>query len=305
MKAVRERAGPLAWLATLSLVAGACASKPVPVVVYTKKAPMVVAAPVLSCREVAGLDSVFARGAGLLLGEMHGTEQSPAFVANAACLALRSGLSVTVALEIPREETSRIDAFVSSAGAEPDRDALLAGPFWCAEYQDGRRSRAMFALLDRLRRLHEQGKPVRVELLDRMEKPATSAVRDRWLAQALGEAFDKTPDGFVIGLLGNVHTRIRRGVPWDPDYEPAGFVLFEEKPDLHVTALDVSYRGGEAWTCTTAEASSCQARSLRGRPGAPAEGVELFAEIANGHNGVYQVGELRASPPMVEVGHKP
>ncbi len=42
------------------------------------------------------------------------------------------------------------------------------------------------------------------------------------------------------------------------------------------------------------------ARSSRtGRSEAPAQGIELFPEVANGHNGVYQVGELNASPPMI------
>lgn len=301
MRAIRKIAGAVAGLATTSLMAGACAPKPAPVV-FSKKD---LATSAVACRAVAGIETLFAPGAGLLLGEMHGTEQSPAFLANAACLALRAGLPVTVALEIPREETSRVDAFLSSPGGEKDREALLAGPFWRADYQDGRRSRAMFALLERLRQFHESGQPVRAELLDREERPSSSLERDRWLAEALGAAFDKTPEGFVIGLLGNVHTRIRPGVPWNPDYETAGSVLLQQKPGLHVTALDVSFRGGEAWTCTTAEASSCQSRAIPGRPEDPAEGIEIYPEIANGHHGVYRVGDLRASPPMVQAPREP
>ena len=289
-----------AGIAVASLLWGACSPKPAPVV-HAK--PRVAAS--LECAEIGGLKDLFAPGAGLLLGEMHGTEQSPAFLANAVCLALTAGLPVTVALEIPREETSRVDAFLSSPGGEKDRDALLAGPFWRADYQDGRRSRAMFDLLERLRQLHQSGRPVRAELLDRADPPATSVERDRRLAEALGEAFDKTPEGVVIGLLGNIHTRIRPGVPWDPGYETAGSVLLKERPSLRVTALDVSYRGGEAWTCTTAETSSCQVRAIRGRPEDPPSGIEIYREIANGHHGVYRVGDLRASPPMVQAQREP
>lgn len=297
----RRVAGVTAGLAVAGLSAGACSPKPAPVVVQARERLR----PALECRDVAGLEALFAPGAGLLLGEMHGTEQSPAFLANAVCLALRAGLPVTVALEIPREETSRVDAFLSSAGGEKDRTALLTGPFWQADYQDGRRSKAMFALLDRLRQFHQSGSPVRAELLDRAAPPPSSVERDRRLAEALGEAFDKTPEGVVIGLLGNVHTRIRRGVPWDPNYETAGSVLLEEKPELHVTALDVSYRGGEAWTCLTAEASSCLVRTIKGKASAPAEGIEIYPEITSGHNGVYYVGDLRASPPMVQAPREP
>ncbi len=299
MSVVRRIAGPAACLAVTGWL-GACSPKPPPVVVRALRAPAA-----LECQAVAGLDALFAPGAGLLLGEMHGTEQSPAFLANTVCLALQAGLPVTVALEIPREETSRIDAFLSSSGGEKDRAALLTGPFWRADYQDGRRSRAMFDLLERLRQFHQSGKPVRAELLDRAVPTATSIERDRRLADALGEAFDKTPEGLVIGLLGNVHTRIRRGVPWDPNYETAGSVLLQQKPELHVKALDVAYRGGEAWTCLTAEASSCLVRTVKGRAGIPAEGIEIYPEIANGHNGVYYVGDLRPSPPMVQTPREP
>ncbi len=291
---MRKIVGSAVLLAATSLFLGGCTSRPVPAPVVARLRP---AAAV--CKDISGLAAVLAPGAGLLLGEMHGTVESPEFVANAACLALAAGLPVTVALEIPREETSRVDAFVSSAGGEKDRAALLAGPFWRAEFQDGRRSEAMFALLDRLRQMHESRLPIRVELLDRAETPKTSAARDRWLAESLGEAFDKTPGGVVIALMGNVHTRIRRGVPWDAEYEPAGFVLYQSKPQLRLTALDVSYQGGQAWICNTPEPSSCQVRPLSGRPDAPAQGIELFPEVANGHNGVYQVGELNASPPMI------
>ena len=301
MRGIGKIAIAAVLLAPLGLLTGSCSPKPVPVVVQAKERTSTA----LECQAVAGLETLLAPGAGLLLGEMHGTEQSPAFLANAVCLALKAGLPVTVALEIPREETSRIDAFLSSAGGEKDREALLAGPFWRADYQDGRRSCAMFALLERLRQLHESGNPVRAELLDRAVPPPSSVERDRRLAEALGEAFDKTPEGVVIGLLGNVHTRIRRGVPWDPDYETAGSVLLQQKPELHVTALDVSYRGGEAWTCLTAEASSCEIRTIQGRPESPAEGIEIYPEIANGHNGVYYVGDLHASPPMVRASREP
>ncbi|HEV7667718.1 MAG TPA: hypothetical protein VGS22_04280 [Thermoanaerobaculia bacterium] len=302
MKVVREIAGSMVWLAAASLLAGACAPKPAPVVVPTQRAP---AAPALACEEVAGLGALFAPGGGVLFGEMHGTEQSPAFVANAVCLALSAGLQVTMALEIPREETSRVDVFLASAGGEKDREALLAGPFWRADYQDGRRSQAMFALLERLRQFHRDGKPVRAELLDRAVQTPTSAERDRRLAEALGEAFDKTPDGVVIGLLGDVHTRVRGGVPWDPNYVTAGSLLLQQKPELRLTTLLVSYRGGEAWICLTAEASSCQIRSVKGRAGAQADGIEIFPEITNGHNGVYYVGDLHASPPMVAANLQP
>jgi hypothetical protein len=190
------------------------------------------APPPLACQEVEGLDPLLSPGTGLLLGEMHGTAESPAFAANAACLALRAGRRVTLALEIPREEEERVEVFLASAGTEADRAALLAGPFWSGDYQDGRSSAAMLALLDGLRRLRREGRPVRVELLDHIDPAADSEARDHWLAEALAEAFEETADGVVISLTGNIHSRIAPGTPWNPDYKPAGFVLLGMKPEL-------------------------------------------------------------------------
>lgn len=278
-----------------SLLGGGCASRPAPVAAPEAPPKM----PALACRDVAGLDPLLAPGAGLLLGEMHGTAESPAFLGNAVCLALRAGRPVTTALEIPREEQDRVEAFLASAGTESDRDALLDSPFWHADYQDGRRSEAMLSLLDELRRLRQGGRPLQVKLIDRVESPTAPEERDRWMGEALAQAFDETPQGVVIALTGNLHTRVSPGTPWDPNYKPAGFVLASRRPDLHVTSLDVSYQGGTAWFCTSAEPASCGVRTVRGRADAQTGRVVLHPQVTNGYYGFYEVGTLTASPPAL------
>jgi hypothetical protein len=285
---------PVPALLLLALLLGAgCAGRPAAGPATVASAP--------ACREVEGLAPLIAPGAGLLLGEMHGTVESPAFVANAACLALAAGHPVTVALELPRDERGRVDAFLASAGAGADRDALLDSPFWRHEVQDGRRSEAMLALFEELRRLGRQ-RPLRVALLDRFEPPRSTAEREGWMAAALAAAFDETPGAVVIALAGNLHTRVGRGSPWDPEYEPAGYLLARQRPELALTALDVAYRGGTAWTCTSGEPESCRARTLRGRAEAGSGRVTLHPEVTRGYHGVYEVGDLTASPPAWRSG---
>jgi hypothetical protein len=253
----------------------------------------------LTCQEVEGLEPLLTPGSGLLLGEIHGTVESPAFVANAACLALRAGHPVTVVLEVPREEQARVDAFLASAGTEPDRAALLDSPFWTDAYQDGRRSQAMLALLDELRKLRQGGRPIRAQLIDRQDIGAsTSQERDRWMAEGMAQAFDENPGGIVITLTGDVHSRITRGTPWVADFEPAAFLLATMKPELRLTALDISAPDGTAWTCSTNEVSSCQERKLRGK-GDGRSGVVLHPQVTNGHHGIFSLGSLTASPPAV------
>ncbi len=270
------------------LLGTGCASRPVP----ENRARAA-----LACQPVDHLEPLLVRGAGLLLGEMHGTVESPAFVANAACLALRAGLSVTVALEMPHEEQAKLEVFLSSGGTQKDRAALLDSPFWQAEYQDGRRSEAMLSLLDKLRHFREQSYALRVILIDKMEMPRVPTERDLWMGEALAQSLSEMPDGVVIALAGNLHTRISRGTPWDPNYEPAGLILASKMPGVRLTSLDVSYQGGTAWFCTSGEPSSCQVRSVRGRPDAQVGRVVLFPQVTNGYHGVYEVGALTASPP--------
>src|ERR1051326_1106924 len=104
--------------------------------------------PAAACDPVDGLGPLLEPGSVLLLGEMHGTEESPAFVDRAACLAHKAGQPVTVALEIPVQEEPLISAYLSSQGGEKDRAALLRGSFWADPYQDGRRSKAMLGLIE-------------------------------------------------------------------------------------------------------------------------------------------------------------
>lgn len=136
------------------------------------------------CGAIDGAASVIGPETIVLVGEMHGTEQSPPFVADLACIALARDLSVTVALEVPEEEAPLVTAYLDSDGGDAARAALLSGPLWTDDYQDGRRSAAELALLESLRRDRRAGLPVRVALLDRRtwKEPAG---RDAYMASRL------------------------------------------------------------------------------------------------------------------------
>ena len=256
----------------------------------------------LHCQGVAGLEPLLAPETALLLGEMHGTSESPAFAGNAICLALRAGRSVTLGLEMPREDEERLEAFLRSEGTEKDRAALLDSPFWQAAYQDGRRSQSSFALLDQVRRLRLQRWPVHVVLFDRSAQPSDSGQeRDRWMAEGMKEAIEARPGDLFIALAGNAHMRISRGTHWDPNYEPAGFVLTQLESRLKISALDVAYSSGTAWFCTSAEPTGCHVRPLRGTGDDQGVRVIRFPEVKDGYTGVYNVGSLTASPPAARL----
>jgi hypothetical protein len=255
--------------------------------------------PATACEAVEGLRPLLEPGSVLLLGEMHGTAESPAFVGRAACLVHEAGRAVTVALEIPVQEEPLISAYLSSPGEEKDRAALLKGAFWADSYQDGRRSRAMLALLEELRKLRRQGSPVHVALLDTTVPPADGRSRDHVMADNLKAAAEASPQDVVIALTGNLHSRVTLGSPWNPKYEPMGYFFTQAEPQRKVTALDVAYSGGTAWTCESGEAASCKERALGGE--GDEKGVRVIPHpLEGGFHGVYNVGRLTASPPAVQ-----
>jgi peptidoglycan/xylan/chitin deacetylase (PgdA/CDA1 family) len=248
----------------------------------------------LSCTDVPGLAPLLHAGHVVLLGEMHGTNESPLFLRNAVCTALQNGHAVTVGLEIPRTETAAVDAFFDAPEGEAAERRLLQGPIWQRTYQDGRASRAMRDLLNSLRAYRAAGLPVRVVLID---DPAVPARRDSAMSARIQTARAAAPDDVFLVLTGNVHNRLTVGTQWDASYEPMGYLLRRAVDAGRITSLDVAHAGGEAWVCFGSTASDCGVRSI-GKRGAEGDGVTLFAKPdAQAYDGHYHVGRLTASLP--------
>jgi hypothetical protein len=210
---------------------------------------------------------------------MHGTVESPAFLADVVCLAVQAGRPVTVALELPFQEEGRVAAYLGSSGSAADRTALLAGAFWQDPYQDGRRSEAMLALLESLRQLRHTttaGAALTVVLLDSLP-PA--AARDRAMAERLSAAVGQRPRDLFLALTGNYHNRLAPGAPWDAHYEPMGLLLSRLRPDLPLTALNVATTGGTAWICTSANKDSCHVYPTHATTETKEGGVALHAAM--------------------------
>ncbi len=243
---------------------------------------------------VPASDDVLGPGALVVLGEIHGTQEAPAFVARMACEAARWRRPVRVGVEFPVEEQARIDAFLVSDGGAEARAALLNSPFWTrgADRQDGRTSEAMVGMLEAFRALRPA---VSVFAFDTgVPQGGTSQDRDRGMADFI-RATKAAADANDIFLIhtGNIHARIQVGVPWDPAFEPMAWNLLQDHENLR--ALDVAHTGGTAWICT-GEPATCEARPLGGDPSAQGDGVELFAQPGTFH-GRYRVGTINASPP--------
>lgn len=251
----------------------------------------------LPCRPIAGLDEILKPGKILLLGEIHGTAESPAFVADLACHAARAGRQVTVALEINRSESLRVESYLASKGLPEDRATLVQGDFWSNQMRDGRSSEAMAGLVESLRKLRKQGASLNVELLD----PGPGGYkdgpdRDRQMAANLAAAVERSPGDVFVSLTGNLHNRLVRGWPNNPDYEWLGYIL-RQKHAGRLVSLNASSTGGTAWVCFGED--DCGPQPMKGQGEAGDPRITLHPRDESGYDGTYFIGTLTASPPAV------
>jgi hypothetical protein len=262
-------------------------------------------APTASARcgnELRGLRALLHPGQTVLIGEQLGSQQLPATVGDLVCQAAEAGLIVTLGLSISRTEQERIDRYLASAGAPADQDALLDGDFWRRPYQDGRSSRAVMDLIDRVRALRASGLLIHLVAYDTDE--LTGSERDAALAKVWLKRREARPEEFFLVMTGNIHANVTRGTPWDAGFTPMGWHLL--KADPTVKALDMSFAAGTRWACDMAAGSQLDCRVHGSTPSPRVAGIKgqsphlqlfLGGLVLEGYHGLLYVGEVSASPP--------
>ncbi|WP_338873629.1 hypothetical protein [Myxococcus stipitatus] len=253
---------------------------------------------------ILGLGKQAKPGAVLLLGELHGTQEVPRFVAQSACQATVAGIPVTVGLELPLENQTRVDAFLESQGTEHDWLKLMEAPFWRSPYPDGRGSEAMANLLEQLRLLRSAGLDVEVFVFDHPK--ANGQGREDAMAATVVHQVESSPTRFHVILSGNIHTRTKKGLPWDAERRPMGYLVKEKLED--VVALDMAYDSGTAWICAVdskglRDKLDCGVRDTKGKNNGDRYFMHRWESTnSEGYDGVFYVGSVRASEPAVQRG---
>jgi hypothetical protein len=223
----------------------------------------------------------------LMLGDLHGTREIPAFVGDVVS-ALVDREPVVVALEITRDNTKSVDAYLASDGGPAARKALLATDWWQSPTQDGRRSVAMLELLDRLRVLHQARKPLDVVLIDAVGNDQES--REAAMADHVLAARRAHPDATLVVYAGNLHTNIGE-VPFAPGF--AWMATRVARANVPVLSLNARFEEGTSWVCT----DHCGVAFVPAR--GPERGIRI--EPTNTGRGAYDgwfgVGPIHASPP--------
>ncbi|HYO71544.1 MAG TPA: hypothetical protein VEU33_36235, partial [Archangium sp.] len=228
--------------------------------------PEVKAAPALTVEcglSILGLSAEVKPGGVVLLGELHGTQEVPRFVAQGACQTASNGTPVTVGLELPVDNQERVANFLRSAGSEDDWLKLMEAPFWRKPYQDGRSSEAMANLLEQLRQLRTQGLDVDAFVFD--HPGLNGQAHEDAMAATVLSRVRQTPGRFFLVVTGNIHARATIGLPWDNLYRPMGVLLSGKVESL--LALDMAYNSGSAWICAVegGKQVECGVRPTRGK----------------------------------------
>ncbi len=251
--------------------------------------PNELAPPVVCAAAPAGLADILRPGALVVFGEVHGTVETPAFVASVACHAARSGAEVAVGLEIPRDLQPALDRFLDSSGGPGDVTALLQGEHW--NMQDGRASKAYLGVIEHVRALRHAGKRARVFFFD--AAAADSGDRDQNMAANIAAQADKSPQGMTLVLTGGYHARAdsERWMSWH---------LARRYPGLRT--LNVAFSGGSAHVCLTG--NNCGVLTeMTGTDRGSAPFVEVFALDDQGYGGRFYVGgAVTPSPPVKHEG---
>src|SRR5215467_2375006 len=200
-----------------------------------------------SCSPVPGADQIWSKSEvhWVFIGELHGSNETPAAFRDLVCDAIAQGKHVTVALERPTSEQAALDNILTAKinDLSAARESLLSLPRW-KEGMDGLASEAMLRLLLSLRELHRLQPDLKVVAFDApYSGPPSSAARDEALGHALLSLRPTKPNHLVLILTGNLHAMqaSKRG------YALAAMYL----PPKEILSLEVTDRGGESWSDDT------------------------------------------------------
>ena len=243
-----------------------------------------------SCAAPAGTDAVLdADKRFVVVGEMHGTTETPAAFAAMVCEAAARG-PVTVALELPQSMQPQLDAMLSADGDGSAEAALEGSWFLDPSIDDGRTSQAMLALMLSLRRLREEGRDISVRAFqpdDAGGGQMSQAYYELSMGHLLGRAAIDRPQSRVLVLVGNIHAaktvNPRIGLPATA-HLPAGETL----------SLYVVQQGGEAWNCM----AECRANPVYTGYAPEGRGVIMGAVSNGAYDGLLALGPSTASPPV-------
>ena len=247
------------------------------------------------CRPIPASETLLGRARlrWIVVGEIHGTTETPDAFGDLVCLASASK-PVTVAVEQATSEQPAIDDFIGSDGGPEATSRFLSSRIWTQTVKDGRSSEAYFKLFQRLRELRTAGRITSVVAFQPLYNPGPGGFNPGRYENALAASLLSTsPKGtHVLVLVGNAHAMRVPPVWAKPPYLPmAGYL-----PAGETVNLDARWNGGSYWACTSA--TDCGPQTASSPPIKLPRGITMDAP--NGpFTGSLNLGvEVTASSPQ-------
>lgn len=244
------------------------------------------------CTPIPGWDAIDQRRdlGFLIIGEMHGSNETPQIFADAVCLTAATR-PVTVALEQNEAGQDAIDAFMASKGDDTARAAFGKALLWHTP-PDGRSSLAYFKLFETLRAMKAAGRIDRVIGFQPAYSPtlSTPAAREEAMAQRL--IAQSRPGVTVMVLVGNFHAM--QAGPGRPYPTMASYL-----PPERTITLDAQGNGGSIWACMGRPMTCGPQPNASWATGTPSQRhVALSSQPGQPYSGVLYLGQdTSASPP--------
>jgi hypothetical protein len=194
-----------------------------------------------ACSPIPGADQVWSKASvhWVFVGELHGSNETPAAFGDLVCDALARGKRVTVALERPTSEQAALDGILTSKDLSAAKTALLQQPEW-KEGVDGRASEAMLGLVISIRELRKSYSGLAIVAFDAPYTGTAAGARDEAMGHFLRAVGTAKPTDLILILVGNAHAM---QAP-EFGYEAAAMYL----PSKEILSLEVTDRGGESWS---------------------------------------------------------
>lgn len=246
-----------------------------------------------SCARIPGADQIWSKAfvRWVFIGELHGSNETPAAFLNLVCDAIAQGKHVTVALERPSSEQAALNNILTARDLATARESLLQLHDW-KEVLDGRSSQAMLRLLLSLRELRKLQPNLEVVAFDAPYTGKNPGARDEAMGHALLSLHAAGPHDLVLVLTGNLHAMQAQQF----GYDLAAMYL----PPKEILSLEVTDWGGESWMLTGAGACGPSLGGVGDKGAKKPYGIFLDPGLApfGKVDGVLSLGvPLTSSPP--------
>ena len=246
-----------------------------------------------ACSPLPGAETIWSRPSArwVFVGELHGSNETPAAFGDLVCDALAHGKRVTVGLERPSAEQSLLDRILTSPDSSGPVHELLQQATWRQADLDGRASQAMLRLVLSLRELRRTYKTLEVIAFDVPYTDHSDSGRDQAMGKELLSLRERNPRDVIVILTGNAHSMLEPVA----GYRTAAMYL----PPKETVSLLVTTNGGKSWMSGNNECGPIES-GMPAKGGYRSRGIVLDPSLApfGKADGILSLGTVATpSPP--------